>query len=826
MIVTNREGRNRSEKTLKERRLAVEKIWGSLSEVEREIAMKVLDEWDFVLGQGEGGGFEDLDDLKRASPVTQRYSDCLYSGSIVSAKDFFLDDYYMGRAGKSLYPVWLEDLISYNEVIITGSIGGGKTTFVNMGLIREFFLLCMLKDPQLSFGLMPGTEIVLVCFNRDKKLAREVTFGGVARLIESSPYFQGLNLKMGSADLVYPAKNIRIISASVRSSDALGRNIYGGIIDETDFLQGSSLVGSGLGVPGVKSFAEQLHSSILGRMKSRYVRDGVLAGKLFMSSSARHKSSFTNKRISESKNDPNVFVRDYALYQAQPVDRFKKERFWVLVGNERTRHRMLTDEEYAAYDEEDIAELKEKGCKFLHVPEDFRSDFDSNIEKSVQDIGGVVTPSMTRYIQLSERIHEAVDPTLFHPMDTVSLVTGEDPGVWWDRLVVRRRHKLSPGVYENVIEPRRHPLAARHVHIDLSRGVTDPAGICIAHTVDMIGVERRLLGGKSILEEAPLIEVDLLLQVLPPRDGEIDFGSIRSLVYAFRNHGYSIQFVSLDSWNAVDSLQKFRAQGMKAEVVSTWKTTAPYDYMKTALYEGRLSYYDYPVLVGELEQLEKNEAIQKIDHPSGGCFIGDTMVRLWNGMMIRIEDLDGMEVEVCSVSGDGGIVAGVARGRKTKETSELVDVVLSGRVVRCTPEHLWMLWNGEYKEASSLVPGVDRLMSFGGSRVVMDVAHVNCGVPVPVYDLEVDGHHNFALECGVFVHNSKDVADSLAGVVFTLSTQVTGRSFIGLGISEYESHEKDSEWLRSTMVRKGEKGPIPVTPRGGDDTGGPLIISG
>lgn len=35
--------------------------------------------------------------------------------------------------------------------------------------------------------------------------------------------------------------------------------------------------------------------------------------------------------------------------------------------------------------------------------------------------------------------------------------------------------------------------------------------------------------------------------------------------------------------------------------------------------------------------------------------------------------------------------------------------------------------------------------------------------PCRVYDLEIEDNHNFALDAGIFVHNSKDVADSLAG---------------------------------------------------------------
>lgn len=37
--------------------------------------------------------------------------------------------------------------------------------------------------------------------------------------------------------------------------------------------------------------------------------------------------------------------------------------------------------------------------------------------------------------------------------------------------------------------------------------------------------------------------------------------------------------------------------------------------------------------------------------------------------------------------------------------------------------------------------------------------------PCRVYDIEVDDNHNFALDAGIFVHNSKDMSDSLAGAL-------------------------------------------------------------
>ncbi len=41
--------------------------------------------------------------------------------------------------------------------------------------------------------------------------------------------------------------------------------------------------------------------------------------------------------------------------------------------------------------------------------------------------------------------------------------------------------------------------------------------------------------------------------------------------------------------------------------------------------------------------------------------------------------------------------------------------------------------------------------------------------PCRVYDLEIEDNHNFALDIGVFVHNSKDLLDSLVGAVYSAS---------------------------------------------------------
>jgi len=358
-----------------------------------------------------------------------------------------------------------------------------------------------------------------------------------------------------------------------------------------------------------------------------------------------------------------------------------------LVGNARIRDKILTDGEYSQLTETEKDKLKEQGCNFLHVPENFRGDFERNIEGAIREIGGLVTVSMSPYIQLRDKIYEAIDPTLHHPLTLDVWTTPEMPEIDWNMLCHRVQRKIAPGMAESSLEPRRHPQSARHVHIDLSLGKTDCAGLCISHVAEYIDVERRSGEGHLAMEQAPMIEVDLLLRIKAPSNGEIDIGSIRALVYMFIDHGYSFNYASLDSFQSAETIQKFRENGIPASVVSVDKNMEPYDYLKLALYEGRLSYYNYPILTQELEQLQRDDTARKVIH----------------------------------------------------------------------------LQNG-----------------------------------------------------------SKDIADALAGTVYTLSTKMHQRAQLMVGISEHEDPEaENSEWIRQTMTKAGDKAPeqVGMTP-------GPLFFTG
>ncbi|HAH32800.1 MAG TPA: DNA topoisomerase (ATP-hydrolyzing) subunit B [Elusimicrobia bacterium] len=117
---------------------------------------------------------------------------------------------------------------------------------------------------------------------------------------------------------------------------------------------------------------------------------------------------------------------------------------------------------------------------------------------------------------------------------------------------------------------------------------------------------------------------------------------------------------------------------------------------------------------------------------AGGCFSGDTLVALADGRDVSFADLvkecqNGRENFCYTIEKNGRIgLAPVKNVRRTMKNAEIVRVVLDdGTQINCTPDHLFMLRDGTYKEAGklqindSLMP-LRRQLSRIGQRITIE----------------------------------------------------------------------------------------------------------
>jgi hypothetical protein len=121
--------------------------------------------------------------------------------------------------------------------------------------------------------------------------------------------------------------------------------------------------------------------------------------------------------------------------------------------------------------------------------------------------------------------------------------------------------------------------------------------------------------GDNTFEMMPLINLDLILEVKPPRNGEIEFENIRKLFYKLRELGMNLKWISFDSFQSTDSMQLLRQKGFITGQYSMDRTSLPYDVTKTAFYDGRLRLPKHDKALSEIVRLERDPQSGKIDHP-------------------------------------------------------------------------------------------------------------------------------------------------------------------------------------------------------------------
>jgi hypothetical protein len=611
--IVHRNGRPRSIRTDEENESVLLEDIKRLPPAEQAAAMELFDQ----LQSGKTEGFESAATIE-------------YETVPADIRTFLTDPYFLGESGGALWPALVEDMVElfdghYHEIALGGSLGWGKSFFSTTAFAYVLYQMSCLREPQKAYGLAEGSHIYLAMLSRTEKVVRRVAINELLGKITHSRYFKEHfpnHAAPSSLEIRFP-KSIQIVGGSTGSSAIIGLNAFAGFIDETSFMGDTKEVDRSGRVISVDK-GEAIYKSIIRRMKSRFQKVGRLPGVMILASSKERPIAFVEKRIEQAREqgDPDFFVREYATWDVKGADAFTGKFFKVAAGNDRIQSRILSG------DLDELARFLDLGARVVDVPEEYRPDFERDLEGSLRDIAGVATQAVSPYMQRSEQIHNAIDDTLINPVGGSDLgeaqeewVAGTPLSIEWGR-IARAFEKRLPGGYTEVVwAPLLNPSVTRYAHIDPSL-TGDTTGVAIGHISGWTEVVRRDPDGNEYNELAPIITTDLLLGIVPPPGDEILLSDVRAILYQFQDHGFNFGFVSMDSYQSADALQQLRKRGIEAEVVSVDKTTEPYDVLKTAFYEGRMRMQRHDGCIRELRQLQRVPRTGgrgfKIDHPKIG----------------------------------------------------------------------------------------------------------------------------------------------------------------------------------------------------------------
>lgn len=554
-----------------------------------------------------------------------------YTRKPPSMEEFINDDYWLGQIlrpsedSAGIFPIWKEALCRdfnldsrIHNLVITGSLGIGKTWILSTIFLYRIACAKLLRNPQAFFNLSRGSSISYVILSVTKNAVADTAFNDVKNFMGLSPFFIeecGFNPDMEYASLKIALGNAINLSAGSKSWHIIGRNAMGVALDEGNFRQEAN--------PDIKAF--KLYDEARTRIQNRFQRvAGFLPAISIVASSAAEESSFTERVISdiERVNDPRTQkVYRYAVYEVRR-DQMKLSGKWfkVAYGLRNIPPVVLR----GWYDEagkpidvaENSHEAQPSGAKIKLVPDIYHESFMRNIYNSLQSICGVSTGGTDRWFSSTIDVEKCLELSeadgVVNPakIDVIPISEENDDEIW-DYL----DHRKFLTRVSSLVVPRRHPEAVRFAHIDLA--TQSLAGVSICHLAGNRLVEGIVKDGKVFSEDRVIVEYDFILTISAGKTKPISIEKIQKFFFWLRNQcGYRFGLVTADQFNSAMPLQMMESRGFTTHHLSVDSKKDQYLAWRNAFEELRLRLYRQCQLEREIPELI--DTGKKVDHPSNG----------------------------------------------------------------------------------------------------------------------------------------------------------------------------------------------------------------
>lgn len=671
------------------------KALDDLSPAEKELAFSILKEY------ADKGKSDKLDDLLTAD----------YEELPVDIEEFLHNPDYLGKGltddeGRfTVFPYWVKLLkelfptpleTRYNTLVLSGAIGLGKSFVAVIAMLYLLYRMLCLKDPYKHYGLQPIDHITFSVMNITLDAAKGVAWSKLQELVQLSPWFlaHGTVSRSVINPEWQPGKNIELIFGS-QPRHVIGRAVFASFEDEISFQPNSD-------IEKQKKKARELVSSIDARMSSRFMRGEKLPTLHILASSKRTDQSFLEtyidmKRKNESKTTKIVDEPQWVVR----TDKDSPNKFAVAVGNK------FLDSEVLPLDisDEELDLYRYKGFTILMVPMGYYEQFLDDIDIALTDIAGISTSNNMSYIS-GVRWAKCRKEGIQNPFTKEILEVGNGPE---DKAQYADFFDMSQ-VDKSMIT---RPL---FIHLDMSI------------SGDKTGIAGVWIKGKKPHEEGIPDSKELFyklafsVSIKAPKGRQISFEKNRQFIYWLKEKGFNIKGVSFDTFNSVDLGQALQSKGFETSIISVdrvkERVCLPYLTLKNAIYEERLEVYKTKLLTEEVVGLVR-DGNGKIDHSPAGinCLAGDTLIALVDGRTLTMKDLidefnQGKTNYVYSVNEETGLIEAkpIINAFKSGVTNQYLEVVLDNdEIIRCTPEHRFMLRDGRYIKAEDLKPD-DSLM--------------------------------------------------------------------------------------------------------------------
>jgi hypothetical protein len=490
--------------------------------------------------------------------------------------------------------------------------GWGKSFLAKDLVAYMLYKLSMLHNPQYQYELDSGSSIVLILQSRSMRLSKKILFDPLLSMIASSRYFiENFPFnKQVTSELQFP-KQIYVLPVSGSEMSTLGLDCFGGIMSEINYFDVVSN-SKQLTMRGQEDTtydqATSAYTNLIQRLKNRFQTFGKIPGLLILDSAVHYPGDFLDKKVQEATWDNQIHVVRHAIWDTMSADRFSGKKFLVEVGTLDRNSRIIESKEFA---------LPE--ADLLEVPEEYRSDFERDIESALRDFAGRATGHRRAFMPFKESVVDAYtvydayysENTLF--TEESFILNDYFVGPWeWDLLINKN--------YMKQIAFDKNASFVMHIDLGISK---DCVGLAVGHIQEYKSLPSTSFYSKESNDftevlnmDAPVICIDGMLQIRPPQGGEIDVDMLRGFMFYLCDL-LNMKIVTMDTYQNVSFIQGLRKLKVRSGPLSTVTTPIPFMELKSAYIEGRIIHQKHDIYINELLFLEFDPKKQRVDHKEG-----------------------------------------------------------------------------------------------------------------------------------------------------------------------------------------------------------------
>lgn len=539
----------------------------------------------------------------------------------VDVIEFAESEEYMNLKGslypavkEALYEIWHGDT-KYMEVVLTGSIGIGKSWITDLSCAYTLYKLAILWEPQAELDLAPGSQLYLVFQGRTLDQAKAILFRPFVDKVRVSPFFQKyfpFDKETEKSELIFP-NGIHVKPFSGSDNAVIGLNVVWAGVTE---LNRMAYVEHSTRSKSAEDFsydqAVTVYKKLINRMASRTMQvGGGLWGKIFLDAAYEHEDDFTSKKVKEAQENKKIYVYSKAHWEVRPDGSYSGEKFLVEVGDANRKSRILKSHAEAV-----------DGAEVIEIPIEYYDFFKDDVEGGLKEFGARVLTTERPAIPYREKILKASEDfkklsgvgQLFS-VDSIAMQDlGLDPFMddyAWDDLINHR--------YLEEVLIDKEAILCGHYDPALNH---DVAGLALGHIYGwkILPMVKKFNPRTKEYEEhrdvrAPMLMIDGLLQIVYTRGEEIPIEMVQNFVI-YLSSIMNLQMFSVDSYQSAQMIQAWREAGIATGVVSTVTTTEPFTRVKLAYRDERLIHPYHEVYDGEIRKLQFNG--KQYDHPNGG----------------------------------------------------------------------------------------------------------------------------------------------------------------------------------------------------------------